>query len=139
MAQNVKLPLPRQLAMSETLESLDHFKSSAKNFYRRSADFKSFFRAGTTWNRATANFGLADADQVLAVDRADNLECLLVAISGHVPFPYLTKKILNDTRNIEDVFKIIYDHYQVSPTPMTFLDFAKLRRQNDESPLTFYE
>jgi len=136
---SVRLPPPRPLGMKETLETLDHFKSQVRNFYRRDDDFKPFFKAGQAWSHATANYGLVDDANEEAADKAKHLEGLLTAIASHLPFPYLTTKILEDTKSMKDVFEIIYQQYQVQPSSLTFLDYARLRRQSEESPLTFYE
>ena len=80
--------------------------------------------------------GAAESDKEV---KAYNLECLLTQIASHLPFPYLNRKIIEDSTSMATVWSIIYKHYGCSPTPMTFLDYAKLKRKPSESALTFYE
>ena len=133
---SIRMPPPRGLNQKETLESLDQWKTQCKNFYRRDDAFRPLFREHVTWNATEQNFGFQGQH---AEERGENIETLLITIAGHLPFPYLTHKIVQDSRNWQDVFEIIYKHYGVQPTQATFLEYTKLRKKPDETPITFFE
>ena len=138
----LKFPPPRALQHEETLSSLDQFKTSFKLFYKRSPDVKEFFKPEARWDPSQANYGLQDdaADNgATAEEKAENLELLLSQLGTHLPFPYLTPKFVKETRNWEDCWRILYTHYGVQPNQQSFLQYAGLRKKQDETPLTFYE
>ena len=60
-------------------------------------------------------------------------------LGSHLPFPFLTQRFTKEAKSWEDVWKILYDHYGVLPTQVSFLQYASLKKQDDENPLTFYE
>ena len=69
MATYVKLPPPRQLNQSETLDSLDHWKSIFKSYFRRDTIFKQFVDSACKWDPTKENYGLAEKDGMLPVER----------------------------------------------------------------------
>ena len=130
------VPPPRKLEQKETLDTLDHFKRTVRLFYKRETSFSKFFKPGVAWNFTTPNYGL-EGDE--AEEDADNLEDLLNAISDHLPFPYLSGRIIQETKNLQDVWDIFYQHYGCNPTQQSFLDYAEFKKGHTESYLTFYE
>ena len=50
-----------------------------------------------------------------------------------MPHSYLTLKIVNDTKKLEDIWTIIYEHYNVKVTAETLLDFESLKKEADEN------
>ena len=135
----LKFPPPRQLEHQETLDTLDQFKSQFRLFYKRSDETKEFFAQGARWNSTQANYGLQGGTNEDRAARSDNLEMLLTQVAAHLPFPYLTQKLVKDTKNFEDVWSIIYSHYGVKPSQSSFIQYAQLRKKADETPMTFYE
>ena len=67
------------------------------------------------------------------------MEIILTQLGGHLPFPYLTQKFTKETHNWSEVWHILYTHYGVQPNQQSFLNYAKLQKKDDETPLTFYE
>ena len=126
---SAKVPYPRQLTSNETLDTLTHWKSHVRNYFRRDDNMKSFFARTAKWDCALNNYGFQGED---AADKADSLESLLDTIAGFMPGPYLTAQITKHTKSIEDVFKLIWKHYDVDPTPSTFLDFDSLSLDKEE-------
>ena len=124
-----KVPFPRQLTSSETLDTLTHWKSHVRNYFRRDDGMKEFFARTATWDPSRTNYGFVGDD---AATKADNLESLLDTIAGFMPGPYLTNQITGQTKCIDDVFRLIWRHYDVDPTPSTFLDFNNLNLEKDE-------
>ena len=124
-----KVPYPRQLNATETLDTLTHWKSHVRNYFRRDETLKPFFARNKTWRQGQANYGFVGDN---AATEADQLEGLLDTIAGFMPGPYLTAKITKHTESMEGVFDVIWKHYNVDPSPSTFLDYADLKLTNDE-------
>ena len=76
---------------------------------------------------------------MLAKDREDALIDFLHNLAGFLPHSYLTSKLVKDTKNLNDCWKIIEEHYNVKVTPETFLDFESLRKNPEENYRQFYE
>ena len=115
-----KLPHPRVLNNKETLDSLTHWKRHVRNYYRRDDNYKPFFSRTCTWDPLAQNYGFTGEG---AEEKADDLEALLDAIAGYIPGPYVAEEITQQAKSMNDVFAFIWDHYDVNPTPSTFLDF----------------
>ena len=127
----VKLPPPRQLTQKESLDSLDHWKSIFRSYFRRDSIFKQFLANGMTWNPTSENFGLLAENDMTALERCDALKDFLNTLAGFLPHSYLTAKLLN-TRSLEDCWNIIEEHYNVKVTSETFLDFENIKKTPEE-------
>ena len=99
-----KVPYPRQLTKKETLDSLSHWQTSVKNYFRRFPDSAEFFKRNSSWTQAE-NYGFVDPG---ANDKADNLEALLDTIASFLPGPYITHKITKTSTSIASVWDIIF-------------------------------
>ena len=111
-----KVPYPRPLTATETLDTLTHWKCHVRNYFRRDDNLKGFFAREQTWDPALDNYGFQGDDAML---KADSLEGLLDTITGFMPGPYLTARITTQTKSMNDVFDIIWQHYDVQPNPAT--------------------
>ena len=137
MATYVKLPPPRQLTQSETLDSLDHWKSSFKNYFRRDSVFNQFLNC--KWDPSEENYNLRAENGMTAAERKDALVDFLSNLAGFLPHSYLTSKLIENTKNLEGCWKIIEEHYNVQITPETLLDFESLKKNPEENYRQFYE
>ena len=133
---STKLPYPRQLTKTETLDSLSHWVSCVRNYFRRSPQFQIFFKRTTAWDCSKQNYGFSTPN---AEDEADNLEALLDTISSFLPGPYITNQITKNTVNIQSVWDIIWDHYGVKPSQSSFFDYVKISRSSDERYIDLYD
>ena len=102
--QIVRNPPPRMLAAKETLYSLNHWKTSFRTYYRRDSFYKGFLLQTATWDAALPNFGQQEdrhQNTVVrsALDKGEDLRDFLHTLVGYLPFPYLTEKIINGTKN----------------------------------------
>ena len=131
----VKIPFPRVLTAKETLDTLTHWKCGVRNYFRSDDRFAPFFKRTVRWNPSAVNYGLAGDE---AESQADNLESLLDTIAGFLPTHYITRKITQESKCMEDVFKIIWKYYKVDPTPATFLDIDSLILEQGERYEDFY-
>ena len=87
----VRNPPPRMLTPNETLQTLNHWKTSFRTYYRRDSFYKGFLLPAATWDPAADNYGQADdlqgGDVVRpAVDKAGDLEDFLNTLAGYLPF-----------------------------------------------------
>ena len=101
MAQQLQVrnPPPRMLTEKETLQSLNHWKTAFRTYYRRDSYYKCFLLPAAVWDHDADNYGqtpdMAGANVVrTAEDKAGDLEDFLNIIAGYLPFPYLTQKIV---------------------------------------------
>lgn len=106
-----------------------------RNYFRRDESLKQFFARAATWDPALDNYGFEGED---ADTKADSLEGLLDTIAGFMPGPYLTAKITKQTKCMQDVFTVIWDHYDVQPNSSTFLEFADFTLFKDERYIDLY-
>ena len=137
-----RTPPPRQLLAIETLESLTHWKTSFKTFYKRDECYKIFFKSGTQWDPNQRSYGLqdeVDGDQRNAADLCEDLCDLLNTLAGYLPHSYLTDKIVTQTKNWDEVYQVIFDHYNVQVTSESLLDFESIHKNAEETHRQFYE
>ena len=108
MSRNhVRTPPPRQLTANETLETLSHWKTTFKTFYKRDDAFKIFFKKDMKWDESETDYGLEDevgGEARKAPELSEDLQDLLNTLSGYLPHSYLTDKILKNTKNLEDIY-----------------------------------
>ena len=137
-----KVPMPRQLGDDENLESLQHWKVTFRNYFRRDDYFNVFLPAAFTWNPAEANYGLAAETTGLkrsAEVLKNDLVAFLETIAGFLPYSYVTERILNNTTSLKDVWAIIADLYEAEVSSDTFLELSTFSKLPNESFRQFYE
>ena len=139
MTTFVKLPPPRQLTQSESLDSLDHWKSIFRNYFRRDSTFKQFLDTTCTWDPAAANYGLEAKDGMTAEERKDALVDFLNNLAGFLPHSYLTSKLQENTTSLKECWRIIDEHYNVQITSETLLDFESIKKEPAENYRQFFE
>ena len=76
MATYVRLPPPRQLTKNESLDSLDHWKSIFKSYFRRDSIFRQFLASDCTWDSNEPNYGLPQQDDQNAYFRFSVIGCV---------------------------------------------------------------
>ena len=138
----VRTPPPRQLGSAETLETLTHWRTTFKTFFKRDETYKVFVKDEATWDPSAPNYnqaaeeaGLQRSPEAMMEDLVD----LLNILSGFLPHSYLTDKIVRNTKNWKDVWNIIHDHYGVQVTSESLLDFESMHKQTGETHRQFYE
>ena len=140
----VKFPPPRPLTRKETLDTLDHWRSQFRTFFKRDKTFYPFLSTSLKWDPLQTNFGFTnvtngEGDVYEASDRAEDFTDLLNVLSGFLPHSYLTARISQDTKCWQDVWDIIYQHYNCKISSDTLLDFENLKKESDENYLQYYE
>ena len=144
LTTQVRNPPPRMLTPTETLQTLNHWKTSFRTYYRRDSFYKGFLLPNAQWDPAAENYGQTDdvqgADIVrAAVDKAGDLEDFLNNLAGYLPFPYLTEKIVKGSKKLQDVWDTIYDHYGVNISSESLLDYVSLKQISGETYRQFFD
>ena len=130
---------PRKSEQTESLQTLNHWRTVVKNYFRRCQFYSFFLRPGLTLTSSgTRDFtinsetsGLKRSPEVLASD----LEGFLSTIETYLPCDYDTEKLLVETTNLQSVWSIIYEIYDAElvttnhlvypPTPTTDNSFGR--------------
>ena len=133
--------LPRRLDQQETLNSLNQWVITFKNFYRRCNFYSYFLQPGVTWNKnardrgfSAETSGLNRSAEILGSD----LEGFLQTLSSFLPFDYVAAKLCSETTDMKSVWKVIYEIYDLEITSSNFLDYATMTKLQDESYRGFY-
>jgi len=132
------------LTVTETLHSLNHWKTSFRTYYRRDSFFKAFLLPEATWSKSQVNYGQTEDKQNevtvrSALDKGEDLKNFLSMIAGYLPFPYLTEKIVEGTKSLQDVGDIIYEHYGINVTSESLLDYVAIQMNSGESYRQFFD
>ena len=131
-----KVPYPRQLTKKETLDSLSHWQTSVKNYFKRFPYYAQYFKRTCTWTKSNDNYGFTGNE---AAEKADNLETLLDTLAGFLPGPYITHKITSTSTSIQSVWDIIFTHYGVQPSASSFLDYDDIKISKDDRYIDLYD
>ena len=139
---HVKIPPPRQLNNQETLQSLQQWYRTFKQYYKRDTHFKLFTLSTTTWDPTNATFGF-QAETAGLRRPAEELreDCIdfLHAFAGYMPYGYLTEKFISSITSLEEGFRVVCDHYGVSPSQESFLDLVNIHKDASESYRQYHE
>ena len=135
-------PPPRQLTNKETLETLTHWETTFRTFYKRDDVYKYFFKPNISWNPSEIHYGLSDEGEGSNLRKKDelceDLKDLLNTFAGYLPHSYLTEKILQ-SHSWADIWKTVRDHYNVQVSSETMLDFEALQKIPDETYRQYFE
>ena len=77
MTSQVRHPPPRQLGASETLESLTHWETTFRTYFKRDDSYKKFLRTSASWDPQAANYGQVAETTGLERSAADMKEDLI--------------------------------------------------------------
>ena len=134
--------VPRKLEQQENLQSLNQWRGVFRNYYRRCQYYGLFLVTGTNWDNSlhrgftntTESTGLKRNAATLASDLEGFLEC----VGSYLPFDYVSDKLKNESSNIETVWDIIYEIYDAEITTTTYLDYALMAKDPDESYRNYF-
>ena len=73
--------------------------------------------------------GLRRDPETLAADLEGFLDC----VGSYTPFDYLSDKLKAESNNIQSVWDILYETYDVELSTTNFMDYASMRRDPEES------
>ena len=131
----------RKLEQQETLQSLNHWKTVFKNYFRRCQFYSYFLQPNLTWNNGlnrgfstNETTGLKRTPQLLASDLEGFLECL----ASYLPFDYVSEKLLQESTDMDSVWLIIYEIYDVEVNTTHYLDHATMSRNPQETYRNYF-
>ena len=111
---HARTPPPRQLGAKETLDTLTHWRTTFRTFYKRDDAYRHFIKETSTWDPSDANYNQVDEGAAglkrKAADMKEDLVDLLSTLAGYLPHSYLTDKIVSGTKCWRDVWNVIYEH-----------------------------
>ena len=139
---HVKIPPPRQLGSTETLQSLEQWYRAFRQYYKRDSSFKIFTLSTTRWDPTATNFAFTAEETGLKRVPAELKEdCIdfMHALAGYMPYGYLTEKFLSSVTSLQEAFNVICEHYGVNPSQESFLDFIDLQKNAGESYRQYHE
>ena len=132
---------PRRLEHKETLQSLNHWRSVFRNYYRRCQYYGRFLSPDATWdNSENCGFtepeatGLKRSIRDLAADLRGFLDC----VGSYLPFDYVGDKLRAQSTNIQSVWTVIYEIYDAEITTTNFLDYACMSKDPEETYRSYY-
>ena len=132
----MRLPKPRELTDMETADSLKHWINQATVYIQRDTFMQPFLTR--TWNAAARNRGQAAHGDIPAEDMSTYNELFLKHIASFLPNPFFKEKVLKRTTDINSVWTIFRENYNVDTCAESFLDLSTLEYKKTESYFTFY-
>ena len=72
-------------------------------------------------------------------ESTEDCKDFLHALAGYMPYGYLSEKFLSSVKSLKDAFDVICEHYGVSPSQESFLEFISLNKEAGESYRQYYE
>ena len=127
---------PRRLEQQENLQSLNQWKSVFRNYYRR-CPYNSFFLQPTTsWDNSESRGFTAPEPSGLkrdALTLAADLDGFLECVGSYCPFDYVSDKLKSESRNVQSVWDILFEIYDLELNTSNYMDYATMTRDTDET------
>ena len=138
MAQGCK---PWKLTKTETLSRFENWKCVIINSLRHFEVNRRYLSSTTTWlkKRSSRTRGFVQiVGGKTANEQTEDLEQLLGMIATYCPV-IDRNIIIDDSRNIDEVWKTIRQHYNFQQSAANFLDLADFVLEPDERPEDLYQ
>lgn len=137
-----RLPTPRHLKDEESIESLTHWWTTFRNYYRRDKYVGGFLVSTFTWDPTKDFYGFEDETTGLKrpkADWAEDLSGFMEIVAGYMENSYLTDRLKTSTKNIADVKTCLFKLYDAELSQDSLLDVSKMRKSSTETPHQFFE
>ena len=138
MAQGCK---PWKLTKTETFSSFENWKCVIINSLRHHEVNRHYLASATRWSRKRTSRTRGFVQIVngkSATAQTEDLEQMLGMIATYCPV-INRNVIIDDSRNIEEVWKTIRQHYNFQQSAANFLDLADFVLEPDERPEDLYQ
>ena len=132
---------PRNLTQQETYQTISHWFSGVKAFFRRDPTFATFVDEETRWTPGAANYGFAaetEGEKRTAARLKQDCVMFLEAICTYLPFGFARDQICLETKSIGSVLDIILECYNAQLTQDSFMELALMKLEPSEPPYQFY-
>ena len=134
----IRLQLPRKLNNIETADSLDHWIDTYVDYIQRDPILATFLTCN--WNYAEDNMGFTvAAGGVAPAQRAANCKIFLSHVNSFLPNPYSRNAIAKRTTNVESIWTLLREKYNVTKSAETLLDIGTLSHDKTESYASFFQ
>ena len=137
LVNTARLPQPRQLGDEESLESLNHWWTQFRNFYRRDKYVGGFLIITFKWDPTKPFYGFeneADGLKRKKEDLAANLDGFMEMISSYMKHSYITERLKASTRDISGVKDCLFKLFDAEISQDTFLDLVIMKKSSSETP-----
>ena len=106
--------------------------------------FKVFLNSETRWDKTQAHYNFNDEPQTSKLRRTgaemgQHLEVFIDTICRYIPFSYLPDKLKRSSNNIQDIWNLVYEAYNVKLSNASILDWGTMKQLTGETPFCFYE
>ena len=132
----MRLPKPRDLTDKETADSLEHWITTFTVYIQRDTYMNPFLTR--TWTPGADHRGQAVLGDITRAEMATCNELFLKHVASFLPHPFFKEHVVNRTTDIESVWSLFREIYNVDKCAETFLDISTLTYQSTESYFTFY-
>ena len=133
---SIKMRVPRPLEKKETAESLGQWRNLFTNYTQRDPIFSPFLTC--KWRREQPMLGFTDIDGGLtAAEQKANCELFLSHIASFLKEPYWNNKILKRTSDLNDVWIIFDEIFNIEHNADSLLDIASMKYDSSESYSSF--
>ena len=134
----LRLQIPRKLNSSETAETLDHWIHSYTDYVSRDPILAPFLN--TNWNYNAGNMGFTrPIAEVQPAQLAINCKQFLSHVNSFMANPYSRKSIEQRTTNVESIWTLLREKYNVTKSAESLLDIGNLAYDKSESYACFFE
>ena len=134
----IRLQLPRKLTNIETADSLDHWIDTYVDYIQRDPILAPFLTCD--WNYAADNMGFTvAAGGVEPAQRAANCKIFLSHVNSFLPNPYSRNAIAKRSTNVESIWTLLREKYNVTKSAETLLDIGNLKHDKTESYASFFQ
>ena len=132
----MRLPKPRDLTDKETADSLEHWITTFTVYIQRDTFMNPFLTK--TWTPGADHRGQAQNGEISQADMATYNILFLKHVASFLPNPFFKEHVVNRTTDIESVWNLFREIYNVDKCAETFLDLSSLTYKSTESYFTFY-
>ena len=142
LVNTARLPQPRQLGDEESLESLNHWWTQFRNFYRRDKYVGGFLVITFKWDPTKPFYGFENETDGLKrkkEDLAADLDGFMEMISSYMKHSYITERLKASTRDISGVKDCLFKLFDAEISQDTFLDLVNMKKSSSETPHQFFE
>ena len=137
-----RLPTPRHLKDEESIESLTHWWTVFRNYYRRDKYVGGFLVSTAKWDPSKDFYGFEDEATGLKRSKADwaeDLSGFMEIVAGYMENSYLTDRLKTTTKCIADVKACLFKLYDAELSQDSLLDVSKMKKTSTETPHQFFE
>ena len=133
---SVKFPIPDKLTENETASSLEQWKTAFTTFAQRDPLMSPFLTANWDFNLPDRGFN-SIAGGLTAAEQDANCDLFLKHITTYLKKPYWNTEILERSTNLQSVWKIFNEIFNIEHNADSLLDIASMKLNTSEPYSSF--